>query len=141
MKARVYSTYAECFGDFVEFHTHLKNSNSEGYGLCPNIEYKLNGDTFIEFPISELNYDILPTELIVNSIMKITDGQGAMTRNLEIEHYEFDDDKYPSIFLNVKWLRANAKLIRKEQLDWQNDNYSVIERDFYTDWTDYKAAE
>jgi hypothetical protein len=141
MKARVYSTYAECFGDFVEFHTHLKNSNSEGYGLCPNIEFKLNGDTYIEFPIGELNYDILPTELIVNSIMKITDGQGAMTRNLEIEHYEFDDDNYPSIFLNVKWLRANAKLIRKEQLDWQNDNYSVIERDFYTDWKDFEAAE
>jgi len=140
MKARVYSTYAECFGDFVEFHTHLKNSNSEGYGLCPNIEYKLNGDTFIEFPISELNYDILTTELIFNSIMKITDGHGAMLSNLEIEHYEFNESSLPHASLNVKWLRDNATLIGKERLDCQND-WAVIERDFYTDWKDFEAAE
>ena len=131
MKATVYSTYAECFGDFAEFHTHLQNSNSEGYGLSPNIEHKLNGDILIEFPIIEWRSDVLTTELIVNSIMKITDGHSAMICNLEIAHYEFDENKLH--ILNIKWLRDNATLIRKERLDWQN-NYSVIEQDFLSDW-------
>ena len=54
-----------------------------------------------------------------------------MICNLEIAHYEFDENKLH--ILNIKWLRDNATLIRKERLDWQN-NYSVIEQDFLSDW-------
>ena len=122
MKATVYSTYAECFGDLVDFHNNLVKL-TDGIGLCPNVEYKPNGDIYIDFPVSELNYNVITTQKVIDSIAKLTDGSGTMMRHLVVEHYEFAEGKYPHFVLNVKWLRDNARLVRKEE---RLDNKSVF---------------